>query len=96
MTCSLCHARRSKGDHTWMTCHRCVGGPYRLCPDCRPKHIATHVLREVGQPPMAPVQGPFPCGEVKCICTKGGCDHLGACSPEEVAALAKAPLEGKA
>lgn len=32
------------------------------------------------------VLGPFPCGGARCECTKGGCDHLGACSPEFVAA----------
>lgn len=37
-----------------------------------------------------PVLGPFPCGAARCECTKGGCDHLGACSPDEVAATIKA------
>lgn len=42
----------------------------------------------MGSGERLPVLGPFPCGAVRCSCTKGGCDHLGALSEAAKEAIA--------
>ena len=32
--------------------------------------------------------GPFPCGALRCLCSRGGCDHLGGMSDAHKQALA--------
>lgn len=52
-----------------------------------------HLTQHAPDVKRSPKLGPYPCGASRCICTKGGCDHLGALSEEHKRAIAETPTQ---